>query len=140
MDSIILYISNNIISVITISVLVILVVILLSCVYSKYTQETFTDKEVNASTITMYHVDWCGYCKKAMPEFKKLQEYDGQIIHDNLLHVKLVDCDEEPEVAKKENISSYPTIKLEHKNKTHEYEGERTFQNLMDFLEEKFSD
>lgn len=136
MDNLKLYIDSKF--VITLLIVVSLIIVIVYCVFfSKKHTETFSVEEPATATITMYHVDWCGYCKKAMPEFKKLQDYHGQIINDSILHVKLVDCDEETELAEKENITSFPTIKLEHKSKTHEYDGERTFQGLMDFLKKK---
>ena len=121
---------------ITLLIIISLLIAVIYCVFFKK-NETFIVEEPDTATITMYHVEWCGYCKKAMPEFKKLKDYHGQIINDSILHVKIVDCDEETELAKKENITSFPTIKLEHKEETHEYEGERTFNGFMDFLKNK---
>ena len=134
MDSLKLYIDSKFL--ITLLIIVSLLVAVVYCVFYRK-NETFSIEEPDTATITMYHVDWCGYCKKAMPEFKKLKEYHGQIINDSILHVKIVDCDEETELAEKENIKSFPTIKLNHKSKTHEYDGDRTFKGFMDFLKKK---
>ena len=135
MENFKLYIDSKFL--ITLFIIVSLLIIVIYCLFYRKQNETFSIEEPDAATITMYHVDWCGYCKKAMPEFKKLKEYHGQIINDSILHVKIVDCDEETELAEKENITSFPTIKLEHKSKTHEYDGERTFKGFMDFLKKK---
>ena len=134
MDSLKLYIDSKFL--ITLLIMVSLLVAVVYCIFYRK-NETFSVEEPDTATITMYHVDWCGYCKKAMPEFKKLKEYHGQIINDSILHVKIVDCDEETELAEKENIKSFPTIKLNHKSKTHEYDGDRTFKGFMDFLKKK---
>ena len=134
MDSLKLYIDSKFL--ITLLIIVSLLVAVVYCIFYRK-NETFSVEEPDTATITMYHVDWCGSCKKAMPEFKKLKEYHGQIINDSILHVKIVDCDEETELAEKENIKSFPTIKLNHKSKTHEYDGDRTFKGFMDFLKKK---
>ena len=134
MNSLKLYIDSKFL--ITLLIIVSLLIAVVYCVFYRK-NETFSVEEPDTATITMYHVDWCGYCKKAMPEFKKLKEYHGQIINDSILHVKIVDCDEETELAEKENIKSFPTIKLNHKSKTHEYDGDRTFKGFMDFLKKK---
>ena len=135
MENLKLYVDSKFL--ITLFIIVSLLVAVVYCVFYRKKHETFSVKEHDTAKITMYHTEWCGYCKKAMPEFKKLKEYDGQIINDSILHVNIVDCDEETELAEKENITSFPTIKLEHKSKTHEYEGERTFKGFMDFLKKK---
>ena len=88
----------------------------------------------NQCSLIMYHVEWCGYCKRAMPEFKKVMQYDGQILYGNMMNIKMLDCDKNPTITKKEKIESYPTIKLKHNNKTYVYEGERTKQGLLDYL------
>ena len=101
------------------------------------TKEAVYNEEFNnppVARLTMYHVEWCGYCKRAMPEFKKVMRYNGQIFNNHMLQVNTVDCDKKPKLAEKENIESYPTIKLQLPNKTHIYEGERTKEGLFGYL------
>ena len=86
------------------------------------------------ATLTIYHVEWCGYCKRAMPEFKKVMRHHGQVFNNHLLRVNTVDCDKNPKLAEKEKIDSYPTIKLKLPNKTHTYQGERTKEGLFGYL------
>ena len=99
-------------------------------------EETYNEEfqDVKKAVITMYYVDWCGYCNKAKPEFKALQKYSGQILHDNLLEVRSVNCDTNKEEAEKENVTSYPTIKLKTHDNTYIYDGKRTKKGILEYL------
>lgn len=67
--------------------------------------------------ITMFHVDWCPYCKTAIPEYDSFkQKYDGQIVNGYRLIVDDKDCTNEndrvtKELVTKYHIESYPTVK-----------------------------
>ena len=69
-----------------------------------------------------------------MPEFNKVMRHHGQVFNNHLLRVNTVDCDKKPKLAEKENIESYPTIKLKLPNKTHIYDGERTKEGIFGYL------
>lgn len=58
-------------------------------------------------TLALFFAPWCGYCKRMMPEWDKATTM-------NRTNVRLVkiNCDEQPELAKKFRVSSYPTIKF----------------------------
>ena len=51
--------------------LVALLVMLVMC-RSKHGREGFGNGTTPA--FSLYHVDWCGHCKRAKPEFKKLDD------------------------------------------------------------------
>lgn len=125
--------------------LFIFIILMLYCLIKKkdlistqLSKQISAENQSNESAeLTMYYVNWCGYCKKSKPEFEKLMKYDGQIIYDNLVSINMIDCDKNKELAEQENITSYPTIKLKHNNNMYVYNGERTESALMDFLKEK---
>jgi len=79
----------------------------------------FIDKgDSNEAEIIMFTVDWCPYCKKAMPIWKEFkEEYSGKVINGYKLNFETVNCTDEKdnnvaEMLEKYSIEGYPTIKL----------------------------
>ena len=96
-------------------------------------------------TITLYHVDWCPHCKKAMPEWSGFkEEYDGKLINGYKVSCVDIDCSDDSDqrindLLKHKNIESFPTIKatMEGKNgkeMTISFESKTTKKNLEKFL------
>jgi thiol-disulfide isomerase/thioredoxin len=85
--------------------------------------------------IILYHANWCGYCKRFIPEWDKLKE----IIEAEKLDIKL-DKYEEQEIEKNpkllgdNKIQGWPTIVIEVDNKSSYYDGQRTAEALLDFM------
>lgn len=52
-----------------------------------------------------YWAPWCGYCRRINPAYEKIAEQYGDDIH-----VVKVNIDEEPELAKDEQIEVIPTL------------------------------
>ena len=83
----------------------------------------------------IYHALWCGHCKRAMPEFKKLQDsYDGKVI------MMEFDSDkpENKELIQKQGIQGFPTIRYYPQGlsgKYDDYNGDRTMGGFMDYLQ-----
>lgn len=85
---------------------------------------------------TMYHVDWCKFCKQAKPEWQKLaSDFNGKVINGKKITILDVNCDENEEVAEKEGIKSYPTLKFTMNGKPVEYPDEPTYDKLKNFIE-----
>lgn len=78
----------------------------------------------------------CGHCKRMKPEWDQLvQTYNGNII------INTVDCSnpENSKLARSHGVQGYPTIRyypngLSNTSSFNEYEGERTHQSFLDFL------
>jgi len=80
-------------------------------------------------TIMLFYVDWCGYCKKFMPDWERL----SGSMSDNANFVKL-NGDKETSMAEKYNVKQYPTIIKVYKNgKMVVYEDEREMDKLVKF-------
>ena len=96
------------------------------------------DKEVE---IIIFTVDWCPYCKKAIPVWKKFkEEYDGKKINGNSVYFTTINCTDETNVETKEllnkyNIDGYPTIKLLKDGEVISYDAKPEFDTLQQFLQ-----
>ena len=76
---------------------------------------TPTGKEI---TITMYHVDWCPHCKKALPGWKQFtDEYNGKNVNGSKIVCVDLDCtdNKDPKIKnlleKEPVIDSFPTVR-----------------------------
>ena len=74
-----------------------------------------TGKEI---TITMYHVDWCPHCKKALPAWKQfIDEYNGKNVNGSKIVCVDLDCtdNKDPKIKnileKEPVIDSFPTVR-----------------------------
>eukprot|EP01022_Parablepharisma_sp_SALTPOND_P034057 TRINITY_DN903_c0_g1_i2.p1 TRINITY_DN903_c0_g1~~TRINITY_DN903_c0_g1_i2.p1 ORF type:complete len:784 (-),score=123.18 TRINITY_DN903_c0_g1_i2:33-2384(-) len=96
---------------------------------SNFTRYTNKHKMV----LIKIYAPWCGHCKKLAPDYKKaalyakkegkpyiLAEIDGTIHRKAMSHF---------------NVSGYPTLKLIHDGNVVEYQGGRTFEDLIKFLD-----
>lgn len=85
--------------------------------------------------VVIAKADWCGHCRKAAPEFEKLQkaspirlENGGQAV------VEILDADQNKAEMAAHSVKGFPTILvMKGSNKT-EYPGERTYDAVVDFL------
>lgn len=120
--------------------LVALLVMLIMC-RSKQGREGFGNGTTPA--FTLYHVDWCGHCKRAKPEFQKLDDHYAADGYKRLV-VRQVDC-EDP-VYKAEvsamNVRGYPTMYFHPGGSPDpktavKYEGPRTYAAMHAFVEQR---
>ena len=110
--------------------------------YYKAVLEGFSDddkiKEVLSNgkpAFVAFVADWCGYCKKLKPNWEEFERsYKGTDCN-----VVCVECTKYKDLAKKHNISGFPTIKylpkgLGDPSDAVDYKGERTPQGFSSFL------
>jgi len=88
----------------------------------------------NEALFIMYYAEWCGHCKRTMPEFSSLMEsYNGNV------KIQMVDSEaaENAELIKSQNIRGFPTIRYYPSGLSgdhQEYEGERTASQFIEYL------
>ena len=99
-----------------------------------------SDEEKDAELL-IFTVDWCPYCKKAMPVWKKFQEeYNGKTINGYNLNFRTINCTDENDAEVKEllnkyNVDGYPTIKLLKDGDAITYDAKPEFNTLQQFLQ-----
>ena len=118
--------------------IVILIIIILTSLHNAgYFSEGFQENYEmnNQPALVLFHANWCGHCKKMMPEWQKFEkEFHG---HEgiNVINVE----SENKSIMKKHGIDGFPTIKycpsgLNNSNDTQVYEGDRSFKELVEFI------
>jgi thiol-disulfide isomerase/thioredoxin len=94
-----------------------------------------TNTEDKTAILYLFKVDWCPHCKKAEPVFSDLEkQINGQKINDYSITFKVVDCEAEPAMADRFNVTGFPTIKLDKHGEIIEYDAKPDKENLLDFL------
>jgi len=86
-------------------------------------------------SVVICKADWCGHCKKAAPEFQKLSSASPITLSNGTqATVKILDADQDKEEVKKYNVKGYPSILVVNGSATTEYPGERTYDGVIQFL------
>jgi thiol-disulfide isomerase/thioredoxin len=94
-------------------------------------KEGFSDEKPR---LVLYYASWCGWCKRlkapdgGWAQLKK----SGKL--DNKVELVEVQCDVENPPEKAKSISGYPTIMLEKDGKDIPYEGDRSKESFVDFV------
>ena len=87
--------------------------------------ENFANNDV---VVRMFHVKWCGYCKRTKPAYMKfMQQNDGKVINGRKVSIEMIDCEENKNnaaLAQKFGVKGYPTFILTKNGKNTSYEGE----------------
>ncbi len=100
---------------------------------TKHIVERFDDQatDVDRPSLTLYYVEWCPYSVQMMPEWNKLTQrlLGSQIV------VRKVDADASPGLAQSEGVRAFPTVLLTKNGATTTFEGERTADMMMRFVQ-----
>ena len=106
--------------------------------FIRNSQEGFVDTpNKGADTFTLYYAEWCPHCKSIKPAFEEWAKNGFVTVAGRNIKVSMVQPEKEPEKAKGVKIKGYPTFVLQTaEGKTVEYEGDRTPEGYIKFLEE----
>ncbi|XP_077291192.1 protein disulfide isomerase [Arctopsyche grandis] len=97
-------------------------------VASKFDEVVFDETK---SVLVEFYAPWCGHCKQLVPIYESLAE--NYALNKEIVIAKMDSTANELEHTK---ITSFPTIKLYTKeNKAIEYNGERTLEGFIKFIE-----
>ena len=89
------------------------------------------------TTIRMFKVDWCPHCKKAHPEFEKVEEkYHGKVINGHKLNLVVVDGEDpnNESLVNEFKIQGYPTVVMTKDGKNIEYDAKVDQPTLEKFI------
>ena len=75
-------------------------------------KEFYQAMEDGQAILVDYWAPWCGYCRRIGPAYEKIAEQ-----FEDVLDVVKVNIDEEPDVAKSEQIEVIPTLVLYQKGR-----------------------
>jgi thiol-disulfide isomerase/thioredoxin len=104
--------------------------------FPKRKTENFEGDADNNLKCTMYYTTWCGYCKKAKPEWEKITaEFNDKLINGTKVLVTKVDCDQDPDAAKQAGVEGYPTFKFELNGEYIDFNGDRTYGDFKKYIE-----
>lgn len=79
--------------------------------------------------LVKFNAPWCGHCKKLAPEYSRAAKY----FKEKSANIRLaqVDATKETELAKKFEVSGYPTLKFMVKGSPINYEGGRVEKDII---------
>lgn len=100
------------------------------------TKDNF-DEVVNDADIILveFYAPWCGHCKKLAPEYEKAAKELSQ--RSPPIPLAKVDATAETDLAKRFDVSSYPTLKIFRKGKPFDYNGPREKYGIVDYMIEQ---
>jgi hypothetical protein len=88
------------------------------------------------ANLYFFHTEWCGFCKKAAPEWEKLEEHLGKTatFGDTVVTPVSIDAEKDRKTADLYEVEGYPTVKLETSTGLYEYKQTVTYEGLIQFL------
>ena len=109
----------------------VLVIVAIYVAYRAYTTyEGFSDG--GKKVIVLYYAPWCVHCKALKPEWDKVEKkHQG----DKDIEVRKVNCDENPDEAKSNDVQAFPTIILFKDGKKQVYEDDRSAEAIEKFIQ-----
>ncbi len=91
-----------------------------------------------ADSFTLYYAEWCPHCKTVKPAFQEWSKNGFVTAAGKNVKVRMVEQSENPEEIAAKGIKGFPTFLLSTSDgKTVEFQGERTPEGYLKFLEEQ---
>lgn len=88
--------------------------------------------------VVIAKADWCGHCRKAAPEFEKMRQASPLRLPDGRqAEVKILDADQDKADIAKLGVKGFPTIMIQKGEEKIEYPGERTYDGVVNFLQQQ---
>jgi protein disulfide-isomerase-like protein len=87
----------------------------------------------NKPKLVLFKAEWCGHCRNFKPTWEAMKNSLTNI------DFKTYDADNDESVMSKYGIQGFPTIVLEKNDKVIEYNGERSVDNIIQFVNENLN-
>lgn len=119
-------------------ILIILIVLVIYFIYKN--QENFKFDKNGENNIVekssplilgVYYTDWCGYSRQFL---QQLEDGLKNKLKKEGVSIRLVDCDKNKETCQNLQIEGYPTVLLHSNNKDIQYNGNRTDDDILNFV------
>jgi len=93
---------------------------------------------VGSANLYFFYTDWCGFSKKAMPEWEALEAklQETPVFGTTRVKAVRVNGDSDRALTSLYQVEGFPTIKLETSSSLTDYSGKRTVADLLAFLRE----
>jgi hypothetical protein len=115
------------------AILLVLLIILRCCVRSP--NEQFYEGFEDPVSVVICKAEWCGHCKSAAPEFKKLVDASPiRLSNGKQANVTMLDADADKGALSAYKVRGYPTILINNGANPMEYPGERTYEGVVEYL------
>jgi thiol-disulfide isomerase/thioredoxin len=118
-------------------VLFILALFLVLLRFTRYGQGFANGNEgfQSATSVVICKAEWCGHCKQAAPEFKKLVDASPITLNNgSVANVTMLDADADKDKLAAYKVRGYPTILVNNGADPIEYPGERTYTGVIEYL------
>jgi thiol-disulfide isomerase/thioredoxin len=118
-------------------VLVLAVLLVVVSLYNRNVIQGFVSGSLSGSSepvFTMYYVDWCPHCKSVKPIFTDFMGSGTVQVNGKPVKCTMVNAETNPDAVKGLNIKGYPSFLLNKGGNMIEFNGERTADGFMSFL------
>lgn len=118
------------------TVLLVLAFAILAFLVYRFTKSKVPPKqkvEENTANLYFFYTNWCGFSKKAMPEWEALEKDIGYFGKTRVKAIR-IDCETDKETCSLYGVNAYPTVVLETKDGLTDFNKRVTHSNLVGFL------
>lgn len=117
-------------SVFNIVVIIFVVLIIITCIFFIMNMFMYPQQIGDGKEVFYFYLDTCPYCQTFTPTWEKFSQY----VKNNLPNVRttMVNCDNNSAMC--QNISGVPFISMKYNNQTYTYNGQKTVDGLVNFV------
>ncbi len=121
-------------------ILLLALVIIAFLLYTLWRGKPKQEVPKGEANLYFFYTDWCGWSKKAMPEWEKLEAalQKSSTFGTTVVKPVRVNADKDQKTTELYEVEGYPTIKLETSSRLYDYSGPRTAEGLLHFLRQSF--